>query len=923
MVHDRRTPDPDTISHPGQPYASTPTPPALEAAVPEIPTQPMMSGIPLQSPEEPIPLQESETSLTGVSLGPYVIQDLLGRGGMGSIYRAVRVDDYHQVVAIKFIRRDQGSYEILRRFHTERQVLAGLSHPNIVRLLDGGMTEDGRPYFVMEYVQGRVIDACEINGHAPTLLQRVRLFQLVCEAIHYAHTKGVLHRDLKPSNVLVTGEGIPKVTDFGLAKQLETLPGPAGGLTQTGAIIGTPNYMSPEQAGGRTKAIGIASDVYSLGALLYELLTGRPPFRAESPVDTLMQVMTEEPVAPCRLDPSLPRDLETICLKCLEKNPGRRYVSAEALANDVNRFLEGRPVEARPIRQMERLARWSRRNPLTAGLVATLFLVLICGIAGTTYLWRLAVARGERADAAVEQAIGVLEDFSSPEQFSRGPRSQAEQQRRRESLEIIIRHCESLRERHDDSFQLLHRLAYSLMQLEEVCRNLGDRESAIAAGLRAVELLTKLAQEDETHERLLAWAYANLAMNESDSVEEYENRSLAIRQKLRERHPQDGYELGMAYTYVNRGLRLAAIAEKREEAFRLLDQARQWREESFARHPDNRENDFQLGKVYEAMGRMYWGDRDPAKARHWLQQAFDHFERAARRHPNDPAFVANMASCLEMLSLHLPAKESIPLLQRTTAVMREALLQAERNSPEVRAALDQLGRHLYNLGVSQAEIGNTPESKALTRKTLLAAREILEKLKPVTPASDQLWYELAFTYHNLGETEKWSEKLELEKLAITTLDAFVAANPDLHSQAADYGRLLQNYAEYLARDGRYEEAIALLKRAVQQQQRAILKAPQEDSYLKNLAEHYCALAEVQARPEEPLQAAAWEVQQQQRTNLLSLPAPHLQALARQLSRLIARVGKEEEDELIPEPVREKRRQLLGKLAEEVRKLANP
>jgi WD40 repeat protein/tetratricopeptide (TPR) repeat protein len=320
-------------------------------------------------PDEPatlrtVPSLDTEIDdLIGRRIGPYLIEQRVGRGGMGNVYRALREDAYRQKVAIKVIRPGLASDEALRRFRTERQVLAELEHPHIARLLDGGATDDGRPYFVMEYIDGEPLsDYCERRQ----LDTRARLLLLlaVCAAVEHAHEHGVLHRDLKSDNVLVTADGTPKVTDFGLARRLEGAPG----QTQSGVVLGTPGYMAPEQAAGNRAEVGLATDVYALGAILYELLTGRPPFRGNTALETLRQMLTEEPVPPGHLHPGLPRDLDTICLKCLHKEPRKRYASAEGLADDLRRFLDGRPIQARPTPTWERVWKWAKRRPLVAGL---------------------------------------------------------------------------------------------------------------------------------------------------------------------------------------------------------------------------------------------------------------------------------------------------------------------------------------------------------------------------------------------------------------------------------------------------------------------------------------------------------------------------------------------------------------------------
>ena len=273
----------------------------------------------------------------------YEVVAELGRGGMGVVYLA-RHCALKRLVALKMILSGASADAMTRtRFRTEAEAVARLTHANIVQIHEIGEHE-GRPFLALEYVAGGRL---EKKVGAATLTERdaARLVETLARAVQHTHQQGILHRDLKPSNILLTADGTPKITDFGLAKLLDA----DAGLTKTEALIGTPNYMSPEQAAGDTKKIGVASDVYSLGAIFYELLTRQTPFRGTSLLNTLEQVRTQEPLSPRRLCGSVSRDLETICLKCLEKEPGKRYPSAEALADELHRFLAGEPIQARPI----------------------------------------------------------------------------------------------------------------------------------------------------------------------------------------------------------------------------------------------------------------------------------------------------------------------------------------------------------------------------------------------------------------------------------------------------------------------------------------------------------------------------------------------------------------------------------------------
>jgi len=304
----------------------------------------------------------------------YEILGVLGRGGMGVVYKA-RHSALHRLVALKMIlNSDHADPLELARFRAEADALAQLQHPNIIQIFEVGECA-GRPFLALEYLEGGSLAAKLAESPLPPP-EAARLVETLAHAIHAAHLRHIIHRDLKPANVLLTADGAPKITDFGLAKRLDAGPG----LTRTNAVMGTPSYMAPEQASGKTAEIGPAADVYALGALLYEALTGRPPFHGPTSLDTLHQVLVSDPVAPRRLQPRTPRDLETVCLKCLEKQPGRRYASASDLAEDLRRFQAGEPVRARPIYRLRRVWRRVRWPAFTALVILAVAGLLLWGL---------------------------------------------------------------------------------------------------------------------------------------------------------------------------------------------------------------------------------------------------------------------------------------------------------------------------------------------------------------------------------------------------------------------------------------------------------------------------------------------------------------------------------------------------------------
>jgi serine/threonine protein kinase len=332
------------------------------------------------APETLSPAEAGRPAVTGrPAVAGYEILEELGRGGMGVVYLA-RQTALKRLVALKMIKAgDLADADELARFRREAEAVARLQHPHIVQIHEVG-EHDGRPFFSLEYVEGGTL-ARHLSGKPLPGRPAAELLETLSRAVHYAHQRGIIHRDLKPANVLLAfsdvshkrSEGerfceaslnaaVPKITDFGLAKQLHA----EGTQTQSRAVLGTPSYMAPEQGVGNGPAVGPAADVYGLGAILYEVLTGRAPFVGESAYDTLVQVLNLDPVPPARLQPKVPRDLETICLKCLRKEPAERYGSAEELADDLRRFLEGQPIRARRAGRVERLVKWVKRRPAAA-----------------------------------------------------------------------------------------------------------------------------------------------------------------------------------------------------------------------------------------------------------------------------------------------------------------------------------------------------------------------------------------------------------------------------------------------------------------------------------------------------------------------------------------------------------------------------
>ncbi len=305
-----------------------------EATFTQAPVQPRT----VNAEVDTIAMPEQPAEVEAPTAPGYEMLSVLGHGGMGVVYKARQVR-LNRIVALKMIRSgDRAGARELARFHVEAEAVAGLCHPNIVRIYDFG-EQNGRPYFSMELVDGGSL-AKKLDGKPLPPREAAELAQTLARAVHYVHQRQILHRDLKPANVLLTPDGIPKIADFGLAKRLDV----DMKITATHAVLGTASYMAPEQAEGKTKNVGPAADIYALGAILYESLAGRPPFKAATRELTLCYVLCSDPVPPSQLQAEVPPELEAICLKCLQKRPEQRYASAEALAEDLRRFLAGEPI---------------------------------------------------------------------------------------------------------------------------------------------------------------------------------------------------------------------------------------------------------------------------------------------------------------------------------------------------------------------------------------------------------------------------------------------------------------------------------------------------------------------------------------------------------------------------------------------------
>jgi tetratricopeptide (TPR) repeat protein len=559
-------------------------------------------------------------------LGPYRVVRVLGAGGMCVVYQAQQSSPRRTVAVKMLLAGLHGPHR--HRFRQEMEVIARLQHPNIVQIHEVGEHEE-RPYFTMDFVDGGNL-AQKLAERPLPAREAAQLVETLARAIQHAHEQGFVHRDLKPSNILLMRDGLAKISDFGLAKSLAPAEETTREYrTESGAILGTPGYMAPEQAAG--DAVGPAADVYALGVILYEALTGRPPFKASTVLEVLEQVRSQEPVPPRRLQPGLPRDLETICLRCLHKEPARRYASAADLAGDLGRFLRGEPIQARPASRAERLSKWVRRKPALAALVMVSTLAAL-GLA-VGLLWHDARLRDEmrrtaeseteaqrqrqRADADYRAARDtlnrMLERLEGP-QVGKVPQLKELQ---RGLLEDALSFYQGILAAADSPDPAVRRdAAAACKRAAHIQQQLGRTEAAAENYRRVFELVEGLPPEVRDapqSQTLLAGSYNNLGLlaqsaGRLDEAERQHRTALALNERLAQARPDDpAHQNDLAQSEQNLGV-VCQLAKRPAEAEVQYRRAIEIRTALVRDYPDDARYQARLAGSYQNLGVMWMQD---------------------------------------------------------------------------------------------------------------------------------------------------------------------------------------------------------------------------------------------------------------------------------------------------------------------------
>jgi serine/threonine protein kinase len=733
----------------------------------------------------------------GDVVGNYELVAELARGGMGVVYKA-RQKNVQRVVALKMMRSGvRASAGELQRFRAETEAVANLDHPNIVPIYEVG-EHQGQPFYTMKLIEGGNL-ASHIGAFRNEPRAAARLLATVAQAIHYAHQRGILHRDLKPANILLASAGplasggpqspgagpdaasapdssgtsglrgpladwVPMVTDFGLAKRVAV----DSSLTQSGAIIGTPSYMAPEQASSRKGAVTTAADVYGLGAILYEMLTGRPPFRADTLMDTLRLLLEQEPDLPQTLNPKVSADLQTICLKCLEKDPARRYPSAQALAQDLQRFVQGEPIQARPVGTVERAWRWCRRKPVPAALVAVLLLFFGGGLPLVTALWAHAAQQTreaeknlelatlqerkakEHADEVIEQKRKVEDEKKKAEDAQR----KAEQEKQK--AEDAQRKAEEEKKKVEESFHLAHDAVNKFyVQI--------DARLAAVAGLEG--LRKELGQQ---------------ALQYYKEFERLGGNNPALQGELAE------VQARVARIIRDTGSKAAGL-----EAY-LKAQATY--EKLVAADPSNVTYRLELAHTYSDISAIHEALGHARESTAELQKARAIFEELAAADPQSVRLKKSLAGTCNNMATFLARdgknRDALNLFQKAIALQNEVCAAEPKNWDYDR----ELAMYYGNLGLLYGNLNQ--EIDAL--RSYERAHELRQKVYARDKKSPQHQLELAASYRGLGTWHRNNGKpADAEPLlqdSLNLLRTAVDANPSVTQFQHDLAKTLKELA---------------------------------------------------------------------------------------------------------------------------------
>ncbi len=883
----------------------------------------------------------------GMVLDNYDLLEEIGHGGMGLIFKA-RQRSLNRIVALKMLRVGPwATPDDLQRFRTEADAVAHLDHPHIVPIYEVGEWRAGDtslpvPYFSMRLMEGGSLAGAVGSGQWAVDSKESRrraaaVVATVARAVHYAHERGILHRDLKPANILLDAQGQPYVTDFGLAKRLRVRPDagrPAGeppaasstadqsehadeGPTQTGSVLGTPGYMAPEQATGQKGLVTTAADVYGLGAVLYELLTGRPPFRGETPLETLHQLLHQEAPRPRSLRPEIERDLETISLKCLEKEPRQRYASALALAEDLERFLAGKPIQARRVGPAERLWRWCRRQPALAAVSGLAILAVAAVVAGSI-LFALTEARHARElldqqrqtqtaleDAQHHQALAE-ESFRQAHQavndFCVKVSQQLEQvpsllPLRKELLESALRYYQTFAREHGQDPKLRRELADTHRWVAEITSAIGSKALALESFQKSLALYQELLRDrpgDVGLQEAVARVRTKIGLHQPtvEAALKVDQENLALAEQFLRDHPDNLKFQGFRTATYNS---LAVMHRKLghlDEAQRLMRLAGDLQEKLVAQHPDKLVLQRNLALYVNNLGIYQSETGHPDEALQSFQRALAIRRRVAETEPQNGTYQLDVAASsrdIGMVQANTGHKaEALQSFQQALAI-RDRLARA---NPRVTLYRSDLASSCRDVGRVLQDLHRLDEALASFERS----RALQEQLVKVDPTVAQYRYDLAHSYFLAGDVHRarkqWTEAIRAYREARSLLETLIQKHPDHLDYLYLLGLDLDSLGVTLEQTGQLGEATAALEKALACQKAAFVKAPKVRHYRSALDKHYVHLAEVHQAAGRAAAAVAVSLERRQ---LWKGHGRELVLVARDLARAAKVVGRGKPD----------------------------
>jgi eukaryotic-like serine/threonine-protein kinase len=823
----------------------------------------------------------------------FLLIEPIGEGGMGTVWYAEQTAPIKRKVALKLIKPGLDSHSVLARFDAERQALAMMEHPNIARVFDGGITEQGHPFFVMELVKGTSLTAF-CDERRLDLNERIGLFVSVCQAIQHAHQKGIIHRDIKPSNIMVglyDGKPVPKVIDFGVAKAIGPSLTDVSLHTDFGAVVGTAEYMSPEQAELNNLDIDTRSDVYSLGVLMYELLAGSPPFpRAELAVKGLHEVLRvirevdpQRPSAklstskmrasiaalrgiePGALGKLLSGDLDWIVMKALEKDRNRRYDTAIGLSMDLQRYLAGETVLAAPPSRLYRVRKFIRRNRSSVIAASLVLFSLIGGMAGTTYgLFRardeqrnaeeqesLAKTQRTRAEQREQDAIDAVKRFGDT--VSKNPdlkNNPSLESLRKTLLQEPLSFFQSLRTRlqsdPDTRPESLSRLAAAASDLARLTNEIGDKQNSLKAYRESIDIYQKLIDEHPTDIEFqcsLAQCHNNIgnllnATGEpSKALAAYE-AALEIQERLAHANPTvTEFQSDLARSHNNIGVVFSETGEP-AKALVMHEKALEIQERLVQTDPTISEFQSHLAASHHNVGSLLRSTGELAKALAAFERALEIRERLAQANPTVTEFQSDLARSHNTIGVVFgetgePAKA---LAAYGKAIeIRERLVQA---NPTITEFQSRLALSYNNIGWELSEMGEKAKALAAFEKAV----EIQARLAEANPTVTRFQSELSLSHNNIGilfdQTNQPAKALAAYEKALEIRERLVQANPTITEFQSDLGGTLNNIAMIEIDNSQFDKARVHILEAIRWQKQALTSNPAHPTYLEFLKGHY-------------------------------------------------------------------------------------